>query len=51
MRFAITATDRYFGVLQALIEHGWQPLKLFITPVDRRMHLGTLMRAVRQLFT
>lgn len=38
MRFAITATDRYLGVFQAFIERGWQPLKLFTTPVDQRMH-------------
>jgi methionyl-tRNA formyltransferase len=38
MRFAITATDRYLGVFQAFIERGWQPLKLFTTPVDGRMH-------------
>lgn len=38
MRFAITATDRYLGVFQAFVEQGWQPLKLFTTPVDQRMH-------------
>ncbi|HUN26262.1 MAG TPA: formyltransferase family protein [Steroidobacteraceae bacterium] len=38
MRFAITATDRYLGVFQALIEHAWTPLKVFTTPVDRRVH-------------
>jgi methionyl-tRNA formyltransferase len=38
MRFAITATDRYLGVFQAFVERGWQPLKLFTTPVDQRMH-------------
>ena len=38
MRFAITATDRYLGVFQSFLERGWQPLKLFTTPVDQRMH-------------
>lgn len=38
MRFAITATDRYIGVLQAFIERGWKPLKLFSAPVDQRVH-------------
>lgn len=38
MRFAITATDRYIGVLQGFMERGWQPLKLFTAPVDQRMH-------------
>lgn len=38
MRFAITATDRYLGVFQALIEHAWTPVKVFTTPVDRRVH-------------
>jgi len=38
MRFAITATDRYQGVVEAFIQAGWQPLKLFTTPVDQRLH-------------
>jgi len=38
VRFAITATDRYLGVFQSFIERGWQPLNLFTTPVDQRMH-------------
>jgi methionyl-tRNA formyltransferase len=37
MRFAITATDRYLGVFQALVEAGWQPVKLFTAPVDDRL--------------
>lgn len=37
MRFAITATDRYLGVFEALVEAGWRPLKLFTTPVDDRL--------------
>jgi methionyl-tRNA formyltransferase len=38
MRFAITATDRWLGVFQALVERGWKPLKVFTTPVDGRLH-------------
>jgi len=38
MRFAITATDRYLGVLETLVEHGWSPLKVFTTSVDNRLH-------------
>ena len=38
MRFAITATDRYLGVFQTLVERGWTPLKVFTTPVDGRLH-------------
>jgi hypothetical protein len=34
MRFAITATDRYFGVLEAFISSGWQPLKVFTSGLD-----------------
>jgi methionyl-tRNA formyltransferase len=41
MRFAITATDRYIGILQALLERGWQPVKIFTTPVDGRLHHHT----------
>jgi methionyl-tRNA formyltransferase len=37
MRFAITATDRYLGVFEALVGAGWHPLKLFTTPVDDRL--------------
>lgn len=38
MRFAITATDRWLGIFQALVERGWTPLKVFTTPVDGRLH-------------
>lgn len=41
MRFAITVTDRYLGVFQALVEHGWTPLKVFTTEVDNRVHHNT----------
>jgi methionyl-tRNA formyltransferase len=37
MRFAICTTDRYLGVLNAFLNAGWQPLKLFTLPVDNRM--------------
>jgi methionyl-tRNA formyltransferase len=38
MRFAIAATDRYIGVAHAFVKAGWQPVKLFTTPVDDRLH-------------
>jgi methionyl-tRNA formyltransferase len=41
MRFAVTATDRYLGVFQALVERGWKPVKVFTTPVDDRLHRNT----------
>ncbi len=41
MRFAITATDRYLGIFETLVNSGWQPLKLFTTPVDNRLFHNT----------
>ncbi|OQS44528.1 methionyl-tRNA formyltransferase [Chromobacterium haemolyticum] len=38
MRFAITLSDRFKPVLDVCLHAGWQPLKLFCTPVDHRMH-------------
>lgn len=38
MRFALTATDRYLGVLNAFLSEGWELIKLFTAPVDNRMH-------------
>jgi methionyl-tRNA formyltransferase len=38
MRCAVAATDRYIGVVHALVNAGWDPIKLFITPVDDRLH-------------
>ena len=32
MRFAITVCDRFEGVLNAFLQAGWQPLKIFIVP-------------------
>jgi methionyl-tRNA formyltransferase len=32
MKFAITAVDRYYGVFEAFVHAGWQPLKLFTVP-------------------
>jgi len=34
MRFAITGIDRSISVFDALIEAGWEPVKLFTMPVD-----------------
>jgi methionyl-tRNA formyltransferase len=33
-RFAIVATDRYLGVMNAFLECGWEPVKLFTAPTD-----------------
>ena len=38
MQFAITASDRYLGVFETLVNAGWKPLKLFTTPGDQRIH-------------
>ena len=38
MRFAIAATDRYLGVFHTFLEAGWQPVKVFTTPTDGRVH-------------
>lgn len=38
MKFAITASDRYLGVWEAFVAQGWEPVKLFTTPVDNRLH-------------
>jgi methionyl-tRNA formyltransferase len=38
MRFAITVTDRYIGVLESLLERAWRPLKIFTTVTDGRLH-------------
>jgi methionyl-tRNA formyltransferase len=38
MRCAVAATDRYIGVLHAFVNAGWEPIKLFTTPVDDRLH-------------
>jgi len=43
MRFAITGTDRYVGVFNALIEAGWQPVKFFTVPVDNRIYFNRNM--------
>lgn len=50
MRFAITVTDRYLGVFQALVERGWTPLKVFTTAVDGRLHHhAAVLEYARQL--
>ena len=38
MRFAVTATDRYLNIFQALVERGWTPVKVFTGKVDNRIH-------------
>jgi len=37
MRFAITVSDRYLGVFDALLKAGWEPIRLFTSPADGRM--------------
>lgn len=48
MRFAITATDRYLAVFQALVDRGWTPLKVFTTEVDNRIHRNTAVLELAQ---
>ncbi|MEN3032452.1 methionyl-tRNA formyltransferase [Chromobacterium amazonense] len=38
MRFAITLSDRFKPALDVFLQAGWQPVKIFCTPVDHRMH-------------
>lgn len=38
MRFAITVSDRYFGVFETLVNAGWEPVKVFTTVADDRLH-------------
>ncbi|MGC8519334.1 MAG: methionyl-tRNA formyltransferase [Steroidobacteraceae bacterium] len=50
MRFAITLTDRYLPVLEALLAAGWQPVKLFTSPVDDRIfHNKLSLQRAQQL--
>ena len=37
MRFAITCSDRYMTVLEALLGAGWEPMRLFSVPTDGRL--------------
>ena len=41
MRFAVTTTDRYINIFQALVGRGWTPVKLFTDKVDNRIHRNT----------
>ena len=34
MRFAFTASDRYLGIIEAFVNAGWIPVKLFTLPSD-----------------
>lgn len=50
MRFAITLTDRYLPVFEAFLAGGWQPVKLFTSPVDDRIfHNKLAHERARQL--
>jgi methionyl-tRNA formyltransferase len=48
MRFALTATDRYLGVFRAFVDAGMTPVKLFVPPVDGRLHESTAVVALAQ---
>jgi methionyl-tRNA formyltransferase len=37
MRFAITVSDRYLGVFDALLRGGWEPIRVFTSPTDGRI--------------
>jgi len=49
MRFAMTCSDRYLGVLEAFLRAGWDPVKLFIVPVESPVDLNrsVLARAAK----
>ena len=50
MRFAITLTDRYLPVFDAFLAAGWQPIKVFTSPVDDRIfHNKLTLERARQL--
>ncbi|WP_059284443.1 formyltransferase family protein [Aquitalea magnusonii] len=38
MRFAITLTDRFKVLLDTALQAGWQPLKIFTSPLDGKIH-------------
>ena len=50
MKFAITLSDRYLGVLDALQARGWEAVKVFSAPVDQRLHdnRATIAKATQQ---
>jgi len=50
MQFAITVTDRYLDIFQALVSRGWKPLKVFTCKVDNRINKnGAVIDFARQL--
>lgn len=50
MRFAITVTDRYLDVFQALVARAWKPLKVFICKVDNHLnHNSAVIDFARRL--
>ena len=38
MKFAYTASDRYLGVIEAFVQAGWTPIKLFTLPSSHPQH-------------
>lgn len=45
MRFAMTASDRFIGIFDTLVESGWTPVKLFTDIVDGRAHTNKAVMA------
>ncbi len=43
MRFAITLTDRFKVLLDIALQAGWQPLKIFTSPLDGKIHDNRLV--------
>ena len=47
-KFAMTASDRYIGVIRAFMECGWQPVKLFSSPITDPMSSNRQVIALAQ---
>ena len=47
-KFAITACDRFIDVLRAFIDCGWQPIKLFSSPITTPMASNRQVIALAQ---
>jgi len=48
MRFALTGGDRTLGVFEALVQAGWQPVKLFSTPPANQVESNSAIVAYAQ---
>ena len=47
-RFAVTASDRYIGVVNAFLDCGWEPVKLFTAPITTYMASNTKVLELAQ---